>query len=122
MSRYSKDGKPFYVDVGTSMVAVRCASNHDVIVEYDHARCPQIIKIAEDMCNRMNREVGIGRPIRNCDIGNAEEQLERYGLFCQNKCPICENRHSCHICGERRRMKCIMEWAQMPYYEEGGSK
>lgn len=59
MSRYSKNGKPFYVDVGTSMVAVRCASNHDVIVEYDHARCPQIIKIAEDMCDRMNREVEI---------------------------------------------------------------
>lgn len=59
MSRYSKDGKPFYVDVGTSMVAVRCASNHDVVLEYDHARHPFVIELAEKVCDRMNREVEI---------------------------------------------------------------
>lgn len=57
------------------------------------------------------------KPPRNCDVGTAEEQLDRYGLFCQNKCPICDNRHSCHICGERYRMKCMMKWTQMPYNE-----
>lgn len=60
-------------------------------------------------------------PPRNCDVGTAEEQLDRYGLFCQKKCLICENRFSCHLCGERYRMKCMMKWAQMPY-EEGGAK
>lgn len=37
MSRSNYD-KPFYVDVGISMVAIRCASNHDVIVEEECAR------------------------------------------------------------------------------------
>lgn len=60
-------------------------------------------------------------PPRNCDVGTAEEQLDRWGLFCQNKRPFCEHRHACHICGERYRMKCMMEWAQMPY-TEGGAK
>ena len=60
----------------------------------------------------------LAEPVRNCDVGTAEEQLDRYGLFCQNKCPVCENRHSCHICGERYRMKCMVAWSQMPYEEE----
>ena len=63
----------------------------------------------------------ISAPTRNCDVGTVEEQLDRYGLFCQNKCPTCENRFSCHICGERYRMKCMVAWSQMPY-KEGGAK
>ena len=63
----------------------------------------------------------LAEPVRNCDVGTVDEQLDRYGLFCQNECPVCEERHSCHICGERYRMKCMAAWAQMPY-EEGGSK
>ena len=61
MSRSNLD-KPFYVDIGTSIVAVRCASNHDVILEYDHGRSPQsqpTIQMAKDICERMNREVEI---------------------------------------------------------------
>lgn len=67
MSRSNYD-KPFYVDVGTSIVAVRCASNRDVVLQYDHSRLPQTIQLAEDACDRMNKEVEIGKPLRNCDI------------------------------------------------------
>ena len=58
MSRSNYD-KPFYVDVGTSIVAVRCASNHEAVYEYDFTQCPQIIKLTEDTCDRMNKEVEI---------------------------------------------------------------
>ena len=124
MSRYSKDGKPFYVDVGTSMVAVRCASNHDVIVEYDYARCPQIIKIAKDMCDRMNKEVEIYKPRRNCDVGTAEEQAKRFYDFCDGymhktgyeSCGTCPLWTSGAVGDD-----CELKWAQMPY-EEGGAK
>lgn len=58
MSRSNYD-KPFYVDVGTSIVAIRCASNHDVVAEYDHAWSKGTIKLAEDICDRMNEEAGI---------------------------------------------------------------
>lgn len=55
----SNHGKPFYVDVGTSVVAIRCASNHDVVLSYDHTRMPHAIELAENACDRMNREAEI---------------------------------------------------------------
>lgn len=55
MSRSNYD-KPFYVDVGTSVVAIRCASNHDVVCRRDHIRSPFSIKLMEDACDRMNKE------------------------------------------------------------------
>ena len=58
MSRSNYD-KPFYVDVGTSIVAIRCASNHDVLMRYDYSLRPHSLNFAKGMCNRMNREVGI---------------------------------------------------------------
>ena len=76
MGRSNYD-KPFYVDVGTSVVAIRCASNHDVIVEYDYVRLPPMLNITKELCDRMNKEAEIGRPLRNCDVGAAEEQKKK---------------------------------------------
>lgn len=56
MSRSNYD-KPFYVDVGTSIVAVRCASDHDVVIEHDHVRWKWAIEEAERVCDRLNKEV-----------------------------------------------------------------
>lgn len=82
MSRSNYD-KPFYVDAGTSVVAVRCASNHDIILEYDCSRNPALVKRAEAVCDRMNKEAEIGRPRRNCDVGTTkEEQIRRCGKSC----------------------------------------
>lgn len=55
MSRSNYD-KPFYVDVGTSIVAIRCASNHDVVCGLDHTRSEHSIKLIEEKCERMNKE------------------------------------------------------------------
>ena len=55
MSRSNYD-KPFYVDVGTSIAAIRCASDGDVIDGMDHHGQKYVIKIIEDKCDRMNRE------------------------------------------------------------------
>ena len=118
MSR-SNYNKPFYVDVGTSIVAIRCASNSDVIFEYDYTKCPQVIQFAKDDCDRMNREVEIGRPFRNCDVGTVKEQAERFDEFCYNHrsrekgcgdCPLLEGGPCCELA-----------WMQM-LYEEGGAK
>lgn len=102
MSRSNYD-KPFYVDVGTSIVAIRCASNHDVIERYDHVWHPHTLELAKDVCDRMN---------------TAEEQCDRFLRFCQSRgCVNCE-------IGDGNRAKfpsCELVWAQMPY-EEGGAK
>lgn len=62
-------------------------------------------------------------PPRNCDVGTAEEQAERFYSFCKkfqsdiqgmcsSRCPCKECCDMCH---------CLIKWAQMPY-EEGGAK
>ena len=79
-----------------------------------------INEVADELCDLRDSHIEpalIARP-KNCDVGTVDEQLDRYGLFCQNKCPACEHRHLCHICGERYRMKCMAAWAQMSY--DGG--
>ena len=55
MSRSNHD-KPFYVDVGTSVAAIRCASNHDVVCSIDHHGWKSSIELLEKDCDRMNRE------------------------------------------------------------------
>ena len=121
MSRSNFD-KPFYVDVGTSIVAIRCASNHDVIFEYDYTGCPQVIQFTKETCDRMNKEVELSRPLRNCDVGTAEEQAKKwYWRYHQG--------HNCHTCplGPRKWSEtdnatlCFSEWLQMPY-KEGDEK
>ena len=109
----SNNGKPFYVDVGTSIAAIRCASNHDVIFEYDYTGRSQVIQFVKETCNRMNREVEIGRPLRNCDVGTAKEQNNRFMRFCDNV--------SMKYCWGRECSKCIFHWLQMPF-EEGDAK
>ena len=116
MSRRN-NGKPFYVDVGTSIVAVRCASNHDVVLEYDHSWRPSSIELARTACDRMNKEAEIGRPRRNCDVGTADEQLFRHKEYCK--------RHTtdagCSQCPLVNSLDCRFAWAQMPCDEKGGA-
>ena len=57
---------------------------------------------------------------RNCDVGTAEEQAQRFELFCcqaycSKKCPLYGKPNIGGECG------CAIEWAQMPY-KEGGKK
>ena len=79
----SNNDKPFYVDIGTSIVAIRCASNHDVIERYNHVSNKGVLKLAEEICDRMNKEAEISRPLRNCDLGTAEEQDSRHSNWCR---------------------------------------
>lgn len=53
---------------------------------------------------------------RNCDVGTAEEQAERYMNFCHNY-PKCTG---CPCVGRVQYHQCEFVWAQLPY-EEGGA-
>jgi len=123
MSR-SNYGKPFYVDVGTSIVAIRCASNHDVLVQYDFAWNPPTLHLAKGICDRMNREAEIGRPLRNCDVGTAEEQYGRWKIFCGRHGDDCTG-CPCEKAANVSFTACFACWSQMPYEEnktKGGAK
>ena len=61
------------------------------------------------------------QPPRNCDVGTAEEQAERYGRYCDKFTSDGMHCETCPCCGKIPLGKCEFAWAQMPY-EEGGAK
>ena len=52
-------------------------------------------------------EAALSDPPRNCDVGTADEQSERFDRWCDRK-----NIKDCWGIGCR---KCLIAWAQMPY-------
>lgn len=72
---------PFYVEVGTSIVAIRCASNHDVVWRADHSvHGKATVDWAESVCTRMNQEAHIRELSKNGadfgQLGNAAKLRE----------------------------------------------
>ena len=80
---------------------------------------PNVVAII-DKCKE-----AIDLPLRNCDVGTAEEQYRRWARFCKyrNEGKTC---HGCPVYEEQKKgMKstCELIWAQTPYEaEEGGAK
>ena len=94
-----------------------------------------LVKI-HDMTNALDEKCGVdpveirdlaraalAAPQRQCDVGTAEEQMERFREFCrQEKC----GRYRCGWdCKATCIERCAIDWAQTPYeYEaqEGGAE
>lgn len=65
-------------------------------------------------------KAAIAEPPRNCDVGTAMEQGERFSAYCRaHKHPESECLH-CPLFGQTGGY-CELAWAQMPY-KEGGVK
>lgn len=58
----------------------------------------------------------INEPTRNCDIGTAEEQAERFIDYCCGKCDGSNCKHGLYR--EDELYKCVIKWEQMPYGRE----
>lgn len=75
MSRSNWD-KAFFVDVGTSIVAIRCQSNRDVIDRIDYVRLGKVyIEMANKMCDRMNAEVDLVVAAKDAEIERCRDEL-----------------------------------------------
>ena len=65
----------------------------------------------------------LSKPARNCDVGTAEEQAERFKAYCGQE--VCK-RASCQFHAKASFIyACAIAWAQMPYEgkaKEGGEK
>ena len=67
--------KPFFVDVGTSIAAVRCQSNMDVLDRFDHVMLGKAgIEMANNMCDRMNAEVDKFIAAKDAEIENLKKE------------------------------------------------
>ena len=61
----------------------------------------------------------LSAPARQCDVGTADEQSERFTKYCK-MFPRCRG---CECCGKVLLGRCELAWAQMPYAaEEGGAE
>lgn len=54
-------------------------------------------------------------PLRNCDVGTAEEQYRRWIHFCEKHLHMCDN------CECNSHVGCTFTFENMPYHE-GGAK
>lgn len=58
----------------------------------------------------------LAEPVRNCDVGTAEEQDARH----QNFCDATRNGLHGYHCGDAPQcVFCFAKWSQMPYKKEG---
>ena len=57
-------------------------------------------------------DAALAEPVRNCDVGTAKEQKQRYDSYCFSR--------GCGNCPLFDEEGCNFAWAQMPY-EEGGN-
>jgi len=58
-------------------------------------------------------DAALSAPPRNCDVGTAEEQAERYMKFCKSY-PKCTG---CPCVGRMQYHQCEFAWEQLPYNE-----
>lgn len=104
--------------------AGNAAATREALLRCEAISC--LPEIREQQCVRDMRNIiaaALSAPPRQCDIGTAEEQYERYRHRC--------NAQDCCYCPVRKRWdfsrtgseSCQLVWAQMPYgVEEGGAK
>ena len=60
-------------------------------------------------------DAALAAPPRNCDVGTAEEQRDRFNAFCTAH----NDSANCHCPCDRESGACHFIWAQMPYDESG---
>lgn len=74
------------------------------------------------LCEIISRD--LDTPLRNCDVGTAEEQSDRAITFCDSH-SCCgaynEKKPTCPLVKKLGDAECALAWAQLPY-EEGGAK
>ena len=87
------------------IVCIDCNSSYKV--DGKCVKCPRMVAA----------EAALSARPRNCDVGTAEEQAERFHSFCESN-KQCGDVYSCECCQLNSIEDCELAWAQMPY--EGG--
>lgn len=85
------------------------------------ANCGDVLCSWRDLCDAKTAiNAALAAPLRNCDVGTAEEQAERFNDYCRkqgNGCCIGKGKGTCPIF-KRYKIDCGLVWAQMPYVSE----
>ena len=73
--------------------------------------------ILQSLCEAIREgKEALSAPARQCDVGTAEQQAERFAKYCDrfHRC------NGCPCCGKMKYNRCEYIWAQMPYKAEKG--
>ena len=68
------------------------------------------------LCEIVSQDLAI--PLRQCDVGTADEQSARYDEFCYQHRTI---EHCCANCPVVSSATCELAWAQTPYVAQEGA-
>ena len=88
---------------------------------FDYYNTTGVNKVVGEM------KAALSAPPRNCDVGTAEEQSDRFDKFCYShnkcfQCPVKSIYNSHHRQKQLREIiRCEIIWSQMPY-EKGKTK
>ena len=93
-----------------------------------HHEAPHISGYCYEITTAINKcFAALAEPPRNCDVGTAEEQAERYRKFCSahkylgsDFSYMCKGfgKGRCPFFNSNTKSKCEFAWAQMPYESE----
>ena len=81
-----------------------------------YANTPEEMEQIEELYRKV--KAALAKPPRNCDMGTADEQAERYGRYCEKFTRDGMHCETCPCCGKIPFGKCEFAWAQMPYESE----
>ena len=72
------------------------------------------------ICGRLSSRIerALSAPLRNFDVGTAEEQVKRFEEFCEDSQVDEDYTPMCARCTLRREKHCELAWARMPYESE----
>ena len=74
----------------------------------------------EFLCHKLKQaRAALAEPLRNCEVGTAEEQEARFMKFCNSHYNINNIDGECALCPLNKKVKgeCEFAWGQMPYEE-----
>lgn len=112
------------ITIGNAAALRKALEDTEELLEH-FAKPGTVLHSAFFLHMRDNR-AALAEPPRNCDIGTAEEQQERFREFCRRhnaagECGIGWTQAECPYWRGPKNPDCALAWAQMPY-EEGGKK
>lgn len=87
-----------------------------LVLDCDETEEIYAVQVMLDECR-----AALAAPPRNCDVGTADEQFERFGQFCNRYDDDCTGCPCDTADSSWNFTNCFARWAQMPY-EEGGAK
>ena len=120
-SEFCSDMNEWHERVVKTDMMGNAAAMRDALIEAIGRSCAGCARDCDECVNLKSgwmkkAKAALIAPPRNCDVGTADEQLNRFDKFCNQKTKC----RDCAICGNRfHTRECFAIWAQTQFEKEG---